>query len=262
MAEVTVDGCRIHYEVRGEGDPLLMLVGLGGAGRAWGPLTDTFAEHYLTIVPDHRGAGDSDAPTAGYTIDQHATDMAAVLEAVGCGPAHVMGSSTGGAIAQQMALDHGELTRSIVLLDSWAKPDDFFRHQFAVRKRVLLEAGPDLYTANSALFLFSPEFFRDHFDDVAAWMARAGAGTRDAAILAKRIDMIVAFDQSSRLGEIDVPALVLVGSDDACTPPYLSEELAGLIPNAASAVIPGGHLIYKEAPAAVFAAIHDFLSGI
>ena len=262
MPNVDVDGCQIHYEVAGEGDPLLMLSGLGGAGRAWGPLTNMLAEHYLTIVPDHRGSGASDVPAAGYTIEQHATDMATVLSAVDCGPAHVLGSSTGGAIAQKMALDHRSVTRSILLADSWARPDDFFRHQFAARKRVLLESGPELYAATSALLLFSPQFFRDHYDQVAAWAAASGGGPRDPQVMAKRIDMIVAFDESRRLGTIDVPTLVLVGDGDACTPPYFSEELARLIPNARYEVLAGGHLIYKEAPEAVFRAVQEFLSNI
>jgi aminoacrylate hydrolase len=262
MPNAEVAGCRIHYEVAGKGDPLLMLSGLGGVGRAWGPLINMLAEHYLTIVPDHRGTGASDAPPTGYTIEQHAADMAGVLAAVDCGPAHVLGSSTGGAIAQQMALDHRSVVRSIVVASSWARPDDFFRHQFAARKRILLEAGPGLYTATSALFLYSPQFFRDHYDQVAAWVAAAGAGTRDAQIMAKRIDMIVDFDESRRLGAIDVPTLILVGDGDACTPPYFSKELAGLIPNARYQVLAGGHLIYKEAPDAFFAAVHGFLSQI
>jgi aminoacrylate hydrolase len=161
-----------------------------------------------------------------------------------------------------MALDHRSAVRSIVVASSWARPDDFFRHQFAARKRILLEAGPELYTATSALFLYSPRFFRDHYDQVAAWAAAAGAGTRDAQIMAKRIDMIVDFDESRRLDTIDVPTLILVGDGDACTPPYFSEELAGLIPNARYQVLAGGHLIYKEDPDAVFAAVDDFLSQI
>ena len=80
--------------------------------------------------------------------------------------------------------------------------------------------------------------------------------------MAKRIDMIVAFDQRDRLGEIDVPALVMVGSEDACTPPYFSAELAALIPGAQYAVLEGGHLIYKEQPEAVFAAIDGFLASL
>lgn len=258
----STDGCRIHYEVHGEGDPLMLVSGLGGVGRAWGRVIDMAAEHYLTIVPDHRGTGASDAPADGYTIAQHAADMAAILEVAGCGPSHIVGSSTGGAIAQQMALDHKRLTRSIVLVDSWAKADDWFRHQFAVRKKILLDAGPQAYVETTALFLFSPRYFRDHFSDVEEWIAQAGAGYGDLEVVASRIDMIVEFDLSDRLGRIAVPALVIVGSEDVCTPPYFAEELVGLIPGAAYSVIPGGHLIYKEAPQATFDTFHRFVSRL
>ncbi len=64
------------------------------------------AEDFLTIVPDHRGTGRSSVPDGPYTIEDHAQDMAGMLRSIGCGPAHIVVSSTGGAIAQVMALDH------------------------------------------------------------------------------------------------------------------------------------------------------------
>ena len=100
--------------------------------------------------------GSSSWPSSGYTIAEHAADMAAVLRDLGCGPAHLIGSSTGGAIAQVMALDYPDLVRSLTLMGAWAAPDDFFRHQFETRKRILLEAGMPLYVEGSVLFLSSP----------------------------------------------------------------------------------------------------------
>ena len=62
-----------------------------------------FGKDYLTVVPDHRGAGQSTFAEDGYTIEQHASDMAETLRKINCGPAHIIGSSTGGAIATVMA---------------------------------------------------------------------------------------------------------------------------------------------------------------
>lgn len=235
----------------------MLITGLGGVGRAWGSVVDLFAKDFLVIVPDHPGTGQSPVPDA-FTIAHHAESMAEVLAELDCGPAHVVGSSTGGAIAQVMALDHIDVTRSIVMADSWAAADAYFLHQFAVRKQILERLGPQAYTEATALFLFGASFFRDHYDQVEAWIKLAG-GT-PAEIMSKRIDMIVEFDESARLGQIDLPALALVGEEDICTPPYMSQELADAIPNCEMQPMPGGHLIYKEDPALFYETVKAFVT--
>ena len=187
--------------------------------------------------------------------------MAAVVRAVGAGPAHIVGSSTGGAFAQLMALDHPEVVRSLTLVSSWARPDPHFRHQFQVRRRILEVGGARLYAEASALSLFSPAFVRDHYQEVAAWCARAAAGI-DPDIMAKRIDMILTHDTSARLAEISVRAMVLVGREDACTPPVLSRELAGAIAGARYIEMAGGHLVYTEQPEEFHATVRGFLGGL
>jgi aminoacrylate hydrolase len=254
-----VNGIQIHYERTGDGDPVMLLVGLPGVGRGWGPQVDLFAKDFLTIAPDHRGAGESSWPAEGYTIEEHAADMADLLSELGCGPAHLVGSSTGGAIAQVMALDHAEVVRSLTLLGSWAGPDDFFRHQFDTRKRILLEAGMRAYVDASVLMLFSPTFFRDHYDVVRWYCDRGASAASDPEIMLKRIEMIVAFDERKRLGTVDRPTLVVVGDHDGCTPPYLSEELASLIPDAELSVLEGGHLVYLEDPEGFHGRVARFL---
>lgn len=261
MPWVDRDGVRIHYKTHGVGEPLMLITGLGGAGRAWGSQIARFASEFLTIVVDHRGTGRSDKPGTGYEMDVLAADMAAVVRAVGAGPAHIVGSSTGGAFAQLMALDQPDVVRSIVLVSSWARADHHFLHQFRVRRRILEVGGPRLYTEASALALFSPRFMRDHFDAVEAWCERATAGT-DPDIMRQRIDMILGHDTYDRLGDIDVPALVLVGSEDACTPPVLSRELAEGIPGAIYTEMPGGHLVYLEEPERFHDLVRDFLRSL
>ena len=250
----------IHFESYGDGDPVMLITGLGGVGRAWGPIVDRFASRYFTVVPDHPGTGRSAAPSEGYTIDRHAAAMAAVLRQLDLGPTHLVGSSTGGAIAQVMALDHPDVTRSIVLADSWAKPDAYFRHQFAVRRRILTELGSRAYAEASALFLFGPGHFRDRFSEIEDWIDLAGESAPDVG--AKRIDMILAFDESERLPQIRVPALVVVGDVDICTPVSMSEELFESIPGATFEILEGGHLIFKERPEAFFEVVDGFLAGL
>lgn len=259
MPLATHGDIQIRYEIHGAGDPVMLLTGLGGVGASWGRQIELFSGDFLTVVPDHRGTGGSSKPADGYTIDALAADMAETLRQIDCGPAHIVGSSTGGAFAQVMALDHPDVVRSITLASSWARADDHFRHQFATRRRILQEAGPAAYTATTALFLFSPAFMRDHYPEVRAWCERAGAAT-DPEIMLARIDMIMAHDTYDRLASITVPALVVVGSDDVCTPPVLSRELADQITQADYVELPGGHLVYLESPTMFHRTVLDFLT--
>ena len=235
MSYVRSDGVSIHYEVKGQGSPVLLLAGLAGVGASWGPQIDLFAEHHQVIVPDHRGTGASEHTVRGMTIAQHARDMAQVIEAVGCGPVHVVGSSTGGAIAQ-------------------------LRRQFDMRRRMLTDSGLRASTEANALFLFDPKFMLAHPEQVQAWVNTASAGAFEPEIAFARIDMIVGHDAFDTLPSITTPTLVLVGERDFCAPPYFSAELAERIPGAEFATLDGGHLIFLEKPALLHDAVEAFIA--
>jgi aminoacrylate hydrolase len=257
MPSVAVAGVRLAYTRKGSGVPLVLITGLSGRGREWGLQLDLFAEDFDVIVPDHPGCGDS-SPAEETTLSHHTEAIAELLRHLKVGPAHIVGSSTGGAIAQLLALDHPDVVRSISLVSSWARPDDFFRHQFAARREVLERLGSGSYATVSALFLFSPEFFRDHYAEVERWHEAASHG--DPKVMAARIDMILQHDVHDRLPRIDTPTMVLVGSADVCTPPHLSRELADAIPGATSVVMDGGHLIYKESMTEFHRVVNEFLN--
>ncbi len=254
-----VNGIEIEYQSTGTGVPVLLLTGLAGVGRAWGEHIDRFGAEFHTVAPDHRGTGGTTAAVDGYSIETHAKDMADLLRSLGTGAAHVVGSSTGGAIGQVMALDHPDVVRSLTVVSSWAGPDAYFNRQFAVRRRVLTELGSVAYLETTALFLFAPSVTANRPEVVERWMSKAAAGGTDPAIMAKRIDMILAHDQRDRLSHVAVPTLVLVGDEDICTPPHQSRELAHLIPGAELQVLSGGHLIYLEQPEAFHRTVAEFL---
>src|ERR1700733_8241323 len=127
MATLQTQGISLYYETHGNrgNPPLLLIAGLGGAGSSWGSHVARFARDYFVVLPDHRGTGRSTHTMEGLTVAQHARDMAALLEHLDLAPAHVAGTSTGGAIAQLMALDHGRLVRSVVMTSSFARPDSY-----------------------------------------------------------------------------------------------------------------------------------------
>jgi len=260
MPDVVSDGVSIHYEVRGQGSPVLLLAGLAGVGASWGPQIDLFAEHHRVIVPDHRGTGASEHTVRAMTIAQHARDMARVIEVVGCGPVDVVGSSTGGAIAQLLAIHHRDLLRSATIVSSIARADAYYRRQFDMRRRMLTDSGLRASTEANALFLFDPEFTREHPEQVQAWVNAAAARTFEPEIGFARIDMIVGHDAFDDLPSITTPTLVLVGARDFCAPPYFSAELAERIPGAEFTVLDGGHFIFLEKPELLHDTVEAFIA--
>ncbi|WP_240987963.1 alpha/beta fold hydrolase [Cupriavidus taiwanensis] len=260
VPDVTSDGVSIHYEVTGQGSPVLLLAGLAGVGASWGPQIGLFAGRHRVIVPDHRGTGASTHTASGMTITQHALDMARVVADAGCGPVHAVGSSTGGAIAQVLAIHHRHWLRSATILSSIARADAFYRRQFDMRRRMLADSGLRASTEANALFLFDPAFMRDHPQQVQGWVDATASVAFEREIAFARIDMIVGHDAFDALPSITTPTLVLVGKRDFCAPAHLSAELAERIPGAEFAVLDGGHFIFLEKPALLHDTVEAFIA--
>ncbi|KZM72703.1 alpha/beta fold hydrolase [Nocardia terpenica] len=265
MANFTAHGINQYYELHGNpvDPPVLLISGLGGIGASWGPQVERFAERYYVILPDQRGTGRTTRTTDGHATEQLAADMAALVEHLDLGPVHVVGESTGGAIAQYMALNHPDAVRSLVMSSSFARFDAYTKREFAVRRTLLAESDRETIYNLYAVFLFAPRYTREHPERVQAWIDRILANPvepQDHRIAVQRTEMIIAHDALAKLGDIRQPTLVLCGDHDACTPQPLSEEIAAGVPGAELAVIAeGGHLIELEQPEEYFRIVSSFL---
>jgi aminoacrylate hydrolase len=262
MTTLQTQDISLHYDLLGDPSkpPLLMIAGLGGTGASWGAQVERFARDYRVVLPDQRGTGQTTRSAGGYTTAQLATDFASLLDHLALGPVHVVGTSTGGAIAQMMALDHAQHVRTITLASSFAHFDDYVAREMGLRRKLMADADTKTIYDLYALFLFSPRFTRAHPATVAGWIERVAAVPPEREVSLKRIDMIAAHDTRSRLHDIRTPTLVLCGDHDVCTPPQLSEDLAQQIHGAELVVLPGGHMLHMEQEAAFYDTVHAFIS--
>ena len=266
MATMKTEGIDLYYELLGNpaNPPVLLISGLGGVGKSWGPQIGLFAERYHVILPDQRGTGRSTHAEDGYTTAQLAADMASLIEHLASGPVHVVGASTGGAIAQWLALNHPELVHTLTFASSFARFDAFTRREFEVRRKMAAEWDRRDMFAGYALFLFSPRYTCEHPEQVTQWIERAASSPtepHDREIALKRIDMIAAHDALARLGEIDKPTLVICGDRNLCTPLPLSEEIAAAVPGAELVVLQdAGELIELERPERFFEIVSTFIT--
>ena len=114
MPTADANGIRIHYEVHGEGRPLLLILGLGGDVSENAALIDQLAVRSRVIAFDNRGAGRTDKPDAPYSIELMAADALGVRDALGVSRADVPGIFLGGRIALELALGHPERVERLI----------------------------------------------------------------------------------------------------------------------------------------------------
>lgn len=220
MPTVTVNDVPIAYEVRGAGDPLVLIAGTGYPGATWSPeLVDRLAVRHTVLTWDHRGTGDTPSTPEPYSTRGFAADLAALLDALGLPPAHIVGHSMGGRVAQWVALDRPDLVRSLVLA---ATGPGEWRADRPVTRGVPLHTAVDMVEhgyeeymrRHIAATFFTPEFVEER-PDVVQWLV--DAFWRHRPQLRDYLRHVIARQEhqtADRLREIAVPALVLIGDRD------------------------------------------------
>jgi len=242
MPRISIGDGSLYYERNGAGFPVLMISGLGGLASFWREQVAAFSRLYEVITHDSRGVGESDPIRGGYTVDRMAGDVIALMDRLEIERAHILGHSTGGAIAQTLAVEHPKRLASIVLSATWTKPDAYFRRMYGLRKEVLQRLGASSYVAATTLFLYPSWWIAKHNERLRHMEAQNLANFPPTEIAMSRIDAILAFDRTQSLSRIKTPTLVIGSEDDIVTPAYFSEELARLIPGAEIKLFPrGGH---------------------
>ncbi len=252
MPALNVDGQQLSYTETGSGTPRLICV--HGAGGGWGTWTrqlEGLADAAHVIALDLPGHGASSGEGCRRVPD-YATVVQGFIRALGGDPVVLAGHSMGGAITQTVALEMPQLLRGIILVGTGARLR-VFPELFEVMERDY-GAGVDFVTG----YAWSP-FSSDALKDGGR---RAMRETRPAVTLGD-FRACDAFDVMGRVGEIRLPALVMVGEDDGLTPPRYSEFLAGTIAGARLTRIPhAGHYVTLEQPDEVNHAIRHFLASL
>jgi aminoacrylate hydrolase len=255
------DGCRIAFDVTGDGDALLLIPGLGGAATFWEPVAPLLAKHNHVVTMDHRGAGRSDRPAASYSIEQIAADAVQVMDVLGIGCAHIVGHSTGGVIAQVLVLDHPDRVNRLVISGSWARFDARMALLFQARADVLERAGPEVYQRLTHALGFPAAWIEGHGAQLEDAVAAAGANLAPLEVALKRIRMLSRTDRSKDLARIAAPTMIIGAPDDPMVPFYQSEKLAATIPGARLERISGSHFFPRVKPDQFAAVVRDFLEG-
>ncbi|TMK42649.1 MAG: alpha/beta fold hydrolase [Actinobacteria bacterium] len=255
----------LSYERRGNGAPLLLIMGMSGTHLHWGePFLSELEPSFDVVAYDHRGVGKSSRVEAPFTIAQLADDAAALMAQLGWDSAHVVGISMGGMVAQELAVRHPERLRSLTLgctyaggaeqrltepavitelMQSWSSGDreQAIRAGFAVNVSARYAAEPEHYAGFRRIALALPVAI---------------------PVIMEQMRAISGHDTSQRLGEVRVPTLVIHGTEDRMLPAENARWIASAIPGARLELMDGvGHLFFWERPAQSAALIGEIAAA-
>jgi 3-oxoadipate enol-lactonase len=247
---ISADGIEIYAEQVGRGPDVLLIGGLGDTVESWQFQLEALADRYRLTAFDNRGAGRTAMPEGPLSVEAMADDAAAVLRALGIRSAHVAGFSGGSIIAQEIALRHPDVVRSLVLQSTWPAMDPF-----AVRwvrfVRWLVENAPSERAFLEWFFqwIYTPRAHNDGTVDQIIEEVLAFPHGQAPEDTQRTLDAFLGHETRDRLPQIAAPALVLAGGLDMTSRPELCREVAELIPGARFEVLPEeSHQPFQEVP--------------
>ncbi len=267
---VEVNDINIYYEIHGEGEPLLLIEGLGYSTWMWFKQIPAFSREYKVIIFDNRGVGNTDKPDSEYTIGMMADDTAGLLKALGEDSAHVLGVSMGGFIAEELALRYPDMVKSLVLVSTssagkgsmpmgsnlwssfvklWGLMPDVLEFSGKGSIPMINSFGltPEKRIRYGLSLAFTPEYFETHAEEVDRIVGWRLANPQPSYGWKRQLMAGIGFEASDRVSRIKALTLVVTGSEDRVVLPESSKRLAEEIPNSRIVTLEGtGHLLFIE----------------
>ncbi|AIJ21906.1 alpha/beta fold hydrolase [Amycolatopsis methanolica] len=251
---------RLYFLDEGAGPLVVLLHPLAESGEIWRGLIDRLTPHFRVVVPDARGHGGSSWDGTPFSVQDLATDVAALIKYLDAGPARVAGMSMGGCTAIALAVRHPALVANLVLADTTADYGPEKAAAWGERAEKAVSVPRDKQLAFQTDRWFSPGF-RERNPAEVERVSRLFVATNSAAHAAA-CRALGSYEDSARLGAITAPTLVLVGEDDYATPPSMAEALHRGIADSKLHVFRGTrHLSLIESPQAQELTVEHFIGS-
>jgi pimeloyl-ACP methyl ester carboxylesterase len=255
-------GIKLYWQWRGDGEPVLLIMGLGYTSEMWHRVSPELSSGYQVITFDNRGVGQSDQPPGPYPISTMADDAAAVLDAAGVDSAHVFGISMGGMIAQELMLRHSRRVRSLILGCTHCGGAEASPPAAEVLR--VLEAratmSPEDGVRAMVPYIYDSATPRSRVEEDLA--IRLRTFPKAESYLAQ-LAGIMAWGSHPRLAAIDVPTLIIHGLNDQLVPPQNARTLARAIPASRLLMIESAsHIFTTDQPGASLEAVSSFLGEV
>ncbi len=259
---IRVSDIEMNYTVKGDGKPLVMIMGLTASMDVWDPrFVAELAEHYRLLLFDNRGAGKTDAGEAQWSIKQFAEDTAGLMDALGIERAYILGESMGGMIAQEFALNHPDRTEKLVLMCTFCGgAEAVLPSEDVVGVLADLSGTPEEIARRNITITCPDDWAAAHPEVVEDIVARSCLNPMSNENALRQGETIFLFGTYERLPDIKIPTLVMCGTEDVLVPPANSRTLADRIPGARLVEFPGGgHAFHSQFPHEVAVEVIRFL---
>jgi pimeloyl-ACP methyl ester carboxylesterase len=234
MPTIQANGIDIYYEVQGTGEPLVLIPYLAIDQACYAFQVADYANHYTCYSVDLRGAGLSGKPEGTYTTELFADDVAAFMQAVGIGQAHVSGLSLGAATGMWLAAKYPALVRSLSLHSAWTATDPYLRAVVETWRALAQGMGSVTEMIITGIFpwCYTPELYAarpEYIDSLAEFVRGRPMAPVDAFM--RQSQAVLDHDARAVLGSIEAPTLITFGRHDAACSTRFAEPLRAGIAN-------------------------------
>lgn len=267
MSKATVNGINMYYEVHGQGEPFVLIMGSFGSLEAWILQIGAFQERYKVIVFDNRGIGKTDRSPEPYTIATMADDTVGLLDHLGIDKAHVLGMSLGGPVAQDIAINYPDRVKKLILVCSMAGGEGARLHPDMLRALGMEDSSRrvdfrkvdflQIMKATVALAFNSRSLAESLAAQAGTWFKQF-----DIDGFIRQWEAVTSYNALDRIHKIRARTLVITGTEDRLVDPHSSEITAALIPNSKLVKVEGGsHAFFMEMSDRFNREVLDFLKA-
>jgi 3-oxoadipate enol-lactonase len=262
MPTADVNGQTLYYEVHGEGEPLVIVMGLSADILAWALQLPEWSKQYKVIAVENRDVGRSSYATEPYDITDMADDVVALADHLEIDDFHLLGLSMGGAISQEVAINHPERVRTLTLVVTWGGSGFIGLERTRLWKKRLDHFSFEDHLDELLLQTFSEQFLNN--EQMRTWLRDAmlaNPNRQKPEGFLRQLDACGRHETRDRLDRISAPTHVIGGEYDVMVPIWKSMELADGIPGARHSVLEKQpHGVNIEAAQQFNALVLDFLS--
>ncbi|UCH23353.1 MAG: alpha/beta fold hydrolase [Deltaproteobacteria bacterium] len=249
MPTLTINNCKIYYEIDGEGDPLVLIMGLRRNIEWWCHQLPMLSKHFKVIAFDNRGAGRSDKPVMEYSIRLFADDTAGLMEELNIQSANILGISMGGYIAQELAINYPDKVRSLILgcTSCGGKRAVLMSEERMQKFTTTAGLQPEEILRKNMDIYFSDSYVNQYPEKIEEFVQISIRHYQPLDAFERQFDACLRHDAGDRLKQITAPTLIMTGNDDPLVPPENSNILHALIPGSKLSIFSGGrHCFFME----------------
>lgn len=245
MPSAEINSINLSYQVEGEGEPVLLIAGLGMSQDGWSAVRSRLSQEYQVITFDNRGTGQSGVPSPPYSISAMADDASQLLDHLGIMESHVLGLSMGGFVALRMAVDFPAQLKSLILVASGARLSAAAKHRMLLWQR-MRKAGVDreLRLREQLLWTMPGQVYEN--EGIVESLVEAMLATEEQREdgFDGQVAACLNFEAPDSLQAFQRPVLVVAGERDLMVPAAMAQGVAACFKNAGVVEIPAaGHAL-------------------